>query len=178
MQHTLESMVRQSVKPMRWIVVDDGSSDQTAQIVRRYEHDHSYIRLVKRPCGQPRQPGSAVVHAFNRGYEVAGGLDYDFIVKLDCDLGFEADYFERLLEQFVADPKLGIASGVYLESSDGLTWEEIAMPPYHAAGASKVVRRNCFEQIGGFVSARGGTPWTRFAPWREVGAPVISVSFR
>jgi poly-beta-1,6-N-acetyl-D-glucosamine synthase len=153
--HTLESMVRQSVKPVRWIIVDDGSSDQTAQIVRRYEQDHGFILLVQRPRGLPRQPGSAVVHAFNSGYEAAGGLDYGFIVKLDCDLSFEANYFERLLEQFRADPKLGIASGAYLENSDGLTWAEVAMPPYHAAGASKVLRRTCFEQIGGFVPARG-----------------------
>lgn len=154
-QLTLQSVVCQSVKPLRWIIVDDGSSDRTAEIIGSYAKEHSFISLVKRPCGQSRQPGSAVVRAFNRGYEVVLGLDYDFIVKLDCDLSFGPDYFERLLEKFDADPRLGIASGIYSETSDGVIWEEVAMPSYHAAGASKMVRRSCFEQIGGFIPARG-----------------------
>jgi poly-beta-1,6-N-acetyl-D-glucosamine synthase len=154
-QRTLESMGRQSVKPVRWIIVDDGSRDRTAEILDRYEQKAGFVSVVRNRGGQVRQPGAAVVRAFNRGFKEARGLEYEFIVKLDCDLSFEDDYFERLLEQFVADPKLGIASGVYLESSDGHTWVEVAMPSYHAAGASKVLRRSCFEQIGGFVPARG-----------------------
>jgi hypothetical protein len=152
---TLDSMVSQSVKPVRWIIVDDGSRDRTGEILESYQREHSFISVVKRPPGQARQPGSAVVHAFNRGYEAAKGLDYDLIVKLDCDLSFESDYFQQLLAKFEADPQLGIASGVYAESSDGTTWQEVAMPSYHACGASKVVRRTCFEQIGGFIPARG-----------------------
>lgn len=166
-QLTLQSMVRQSVKPVRWIIVDDGSADRTAEIIGSYAQEHSFISLVKRPCGQSRQPGSAVVRAFNQGYETVRGLDYDFIVKLDCDLSFEADYFERLLEKFNADPRLGIASGVYSESPDGVEWEEVTMPSYHAAGASKMVRRLCFEQIGGFVAARG---WDTVDEIRAVAA--------
>jgi GT2 family glycosyltransferase len=96
-----------------------------------------------------------VVRAFNRGYEAAAGLDYDFIVKLDCDLSFEPDYFEKLLTRMLAEPQLGIASGVYIEAADGVTWKEIGMPSYHACGASKVIRRECFEQMGGFIAARG-----------------------
>lgn len=154
-QRTLESMARQSVKPVRWIIVDDGSRDRTPEMLDRYEEEVDFVSVVRDRGGQVRQPGAAVVRAFNRGYEAARGLDYDLIVKLDCDLSFEADYFERLLGQFEADPKLGIASGVYFESPDGLTWREVAMPSYHAAGASKVLRRTCFEQIGGFVPVRG-----------------------
>ena len=148
-------MVRQSLKPVRWIIVDDGSSDRTAEIVEGYAREHSYIQLLRLAGGQARQPGARVVRAFNRGYEAVQSIDYEFIVKLDCDLSFEPEYFERLSEKFLADPKLAIASGVYLEAPDGVTWREVAMPPYHAAGASKVIRRTCFEQIGGFVPARG-----------------------
>ena len=155
MQLTLQSMVGQSMKPIRWVIVDDGSSDKTREIVGSYMKDHGFIRVVERSRGQTRQPGSAVVRAFNQGYEAVRGLDYEFIVKLDCDLSFEPDYFQRLLEKFKADPRLGIASGVYSESLDGVSWKEVTMPPYHACGASKVVRRACFEQIGGFVTARG-----------------------
>ncbi len=148
-------MVRQSLLPVRWVIVDDGSTDRTVEIVERYVKDHSFIRLLKGPGGYSRQPGPAIIRAFNRGYQDAQDSEYEFIVKLDCDLTFESDYFEQLLRQMLADPKLGIASGVYLEASRGGHWREVGMPPYHAAGASKVVRRACFEQIGGFILARG-----------------------
>jgi biofilm PGA synthesis N-glycosyltransferase PgaC len=154
-EHTLRSMVSQTVKPVCWIIVDDGSSDRTPEIIERYQADHPFIRLVRNPRGQPRQPGSAVIRAFNRGYEVAKDLEYDLIVKLDCDLSFEPDYFEKLVGKFSAEPKLGIASGVYFEAPDGAQWNEVSMPSYHACGASKVMRRECFEQIGGFLPARG-----------------------
>jgi len=154
-EHTLRSMAQQTVKPVRWIIVDDGSRDQTPALIARYSENNDFIQVIKNPPGQARQPGSGVVRAFNVGYEAAKTLDYDFIVKLDCDLSFDADYFEKLLEQFAADPKLGIASGVYLEDVPARGWTVITMPEYHAAGASKVVRRACFEQIGGFVASRG-----------------------
>lgn len=152
---TLESMIRQTVKPVRWIIVDDGSNDRTCEILDRYEREHDFIRVIKRPRGEPRGPGPAVVRAFNEGYAAAKGLDYDFVVKLDCDLSFGQDYFERIFERFAEDPRLGIASGVYFESPDGNQWNEIMMPSYHTAGPSKIIRRACFEAIGGFVTARG-----------------------
>ena len=156
-EHTLRSMVSQTRKPIRWIIVDDGSSDRTPELIQRYSREHHFIHVLSRPRGQARQPGSAVIRAFNRGWEEsrAMGIMYDFIVKLDCDLSFEPDYFEKLLARFAADIKLGIASGVYFESANGDDWEEVPMPSYHAAGASKVIRRACWEEIGGFVSARG-----------------------
>jgi poly-beta-1,6-N-acetyl-D-glucosamine synthase len=154
-EHTIQSMVCQSVKPLSWFIVDDGSSDRTVEIIERYEKEHGFISLVKRPRGQPRQTGVAEIHAFNRGLEAAEGLDYDFIVKLDGDLSFESDYFKGLLEKFYEDPQLGIASGIYSECSDGVAWEDVVMPSYHAAGASKLVRKICFDQIGGFIPVRG-----------------------
>jgi biofilm PGA synthesis N-glycosyltransferase PgaC len=154
-QRTLESMIRQTIKPEAWIIVDDGSTDRTPQIVERYTSEFPFIRLMRGPRRGARQPGSGVIGAFDAGYEQARDLEYEFIVKLDCDLSFEADYFERLLTHFVEEPRLGIASGVYLESEDGNHWKEVVMPAYHAAGACKVVRRECFEEIGGFIHARG-----------------------
>jgi biofilm PGA synthesis N-glycosyltransferase PgaC len=162
-ERTLESMVKQTIPPILWVIVDYGSSDRTPEILLRYEREHSFIKVVRKlsAAGHPRegwdsrQPGSPVVLAFNTGYDLVEGVDYDFVVKLDCDLSFEADYFEKLLAHFALDERLGIASGVYLESPDGRRWIEIEMPSYHAAGASKVVRKTCFQEIGGFVAVRG-----------------------
>lgn len=154
-ERTIRSVIDQTLKPVLWVIVDDGSRDSTPEIIRRYLSTHPFIRLVSNPNAGVRQPGSAVIRAFNYGYESIGASDYDFIVKLDCDLSFEPDYFENLLGRFKVDRRLGIASGVYLEMGKGGAWNEVAMPFYHAAGASKVIRRKCFEEIGGFIVAAG-----------------------
>lgn len=150
---TLESVRRQSVPPARWIIVDDGSSDRTAAIVEEYASRIPWITLV-RTAGGSRQPGSAVIRAFNYGVQALGDARYDFLVKLDCDLRFAPDYFERLLARFAVDEKLGIVSGVYREMREG-KMTVVSMPAYHAAGASKMVRATCFQEIGGFIADRG-----------------------
>ena len=152
---TLQSVTAQTVKPLAWVIVDDGSTDATPDIVRRYAADHRFISLVPHPRAGVRQPGAAVIHAFNYGYATLVGLDHDHIVKLDCDLSFAPDYFERLLDGFAVESRLGIASGVYMEPTPSGAWKRIAMPAYHAFGASKMLRRRCFEDIGGFVAAPG-----------------------
>ncbi len=148
-------MANQTIKPVRWIIVDDGSNDSTPDIIDRYTTEMDFIHVIKNPRGQIRQPGAGVIRAFNVGFAVAKNIEYDIVVKLDCDLSFAPDYFERLLTEFAADPRLGIASGVYQETQDGKNWQVVNMPSYHAAGASKLVRRDCFEQIGGFIASRG-----------------------
>lgn len=154
-ERTLQSVTSQTLKPSAWIVVDDGSTDGSPELVRRYAEQHPFIRLVRNNRAGVRQPGAAVIHAFNRGYASIGDEPYDFIVKLDCDLSFAPDYFEMLLGRFSADSRLGIASGVYLELDKAGVWRQVRMPVYHAFGACKVVRRSCFEEIGGFVAAKG-----------------------
>lgn len=152
---TIRSVIQQTIRPAEWVIVDDGSKDSTPQIIQRYLSTQSFIRLVRNPDAGIRQPGSAVIRAFNHGYKSIGACDYDFIVKLDCDLSFEKDYFENLLGRFMDEPRLGIASGIYLEMGEDGTWKEVVMPSYHAAGACKVVRRMCFDEIGGFIVAAG-----------------------
>jgi glycosyltransferase involved in cell wall biosynthesis len=152
---TLRSVSRQSVRPVLWLIVDDGSQDNTPAIVRQYVSHHPFIQLVSGPWTEKRKLACAEVRAFNWGSERVETWRYDFIVKLDCDISFDADYFERLFDQFRKDERLGIASGVYRESDRANTWKEISMPYYHAAGACKVIRKECFEQIGPFVPAPG-----------------------
>ena len=152
---TLESVVRQTMKPALWVIVDDSSRDRTPEIIRQWSRRHSFIELVQNGSPGKRQPGARVVQAFNLGYRAAVETHHDFLVKLDCDLSFEADYFEKLLGRFLENKRLGIASGVYLELNGEGLWKEVRMPRYHAAGACKVIRRSCFVEIGGFVAAPG-----------------------
>jgi len=153
-RHTLESVTRQTVKPAEWIVVDDGSGDDTTEIVREYARTFPWIRLVERTDRGYAEPGRGVIEAFYAGYERIEHRDFDFIVKLDGDLTFEEKYFEFLFDRFRETPSLGMASGVcYLETSNGLEREK--HPEFHVRGPSKVYRRECWEQIGGLVKHLG-----------------------
>ena len=148
-------MVAQEHLPLMWIIVDDASTDRTCEIVQQYADNHSFIRLVRTERQTRRANGTAEIVAFNRGFALVSDESFDCVVKLDADLSFEADYFKNLLEQFENDSTLGIASGVYLEMQSNDNWHEISMPSYHAAGASKVIRKDCFAEIGGFIDKRG-----------------------
>jgi biofilm PGA synthesis N-glycosyltransferase PgaC len=151
---TLRSVTGQTLRPSLWVIVDDGSQDETPEIVAAWAMEHPWIRTLRIERDTPRGPGSAVVRAFQAGFELVRISRFDFIVKLDCDMEFAPDYFERLLAKFHQDERLGIASGSYLEQQHG-EWQPVWMPPYHACGASKVIRAKCWEEIGGFVPARG-----------------------
>jgi poly-beta-1,6-N-acetyl-D-glucosamine synthase len=151
---TMRSMVNQTVLPCLWIVVDDGSRDSTPEILKRYASEYDWIRVLRVERDSVRRPGWAEICAFAKGYEAAAKEDFDFVVKLDCDLDLPPDYFERLLTKFQEDESLGIASGIYLEKEND-QWLPIIMPSYHASGASKVMRKKCFTDIGGFVLAPG-----------------------
>lgn len=151
---TLASMTAQTRKPLVWIIVDDGSEDGSLQMAFQYASKWDFIKPVSRGIRQPRRTGVAEIHAFNFGLEQIRSMSYDALVKLDADLAFEPDYFEALLGEFERDRGLGIASGVYYEKRNG-EWIEVRLPAYHACGASKVIRRECFEDICGFVPERG-----------------------
>lgn len=165
-EFTLRSVTAQTLLPALWVIVDDGSTDRTPDIVREYQARFPFIRLVSHHRDGMRHPGSRVIHAFNRGREAVGQTQYDFIVKLDCDLSFGPDYFERLLDRFDDNSTLGIASGVYLELDDAKGWSIVTMPSYHAFGACKAVRRECFEHIHGFITVPGWDTVDEIRAWR------------
>ena len=152
---TIASVVGQTLRPERWVIVDDGSSDGTPRILEQAAKEHDWIRVVQRPDRGFRKTGGGVIETFNQGLRWVEDLGWDYVVKLDCDLSFEVDYFARLLQAFEQEPRLGIGSGVYWEERPLTGWRETRMPAYHAAGACKVVRRACFEEIGGFIAERG-----------------------
>src|SRR5260370_24766428 len=151
---TVDSVISQSQKPARWIVVDDNSEDRTPAILDEYAKRFGWIEILRVHRSGERQPGSPVIRAFNAGYALVRDTDFDFVVKLDCDLDLPPDYFERLMARFHLDDRLGIASGGYLEQKQD-RWSLVRMPAYHAAGASKMMRRSCFEDIQGFIPSRG-----------------------
>jgi len=149
----IKSVLEQSKKPDKWIIIDDGSTDLTADIIAKHTKGIDWITLLNTKSTQ-RNLGSAEIIAFNKGINTVQIDDFDFIVKLDGDVKLETNYFQEILERMILDPEWGITSGVYCEMHND-HWKTVKMPPYHAAGASKVVRRECYEVIGGFVAKKG-----------------------
>src|SRR5262249_26760728 len=151
---TIQSMATQTVRPAEWIIVDDGSSDGTSQIVDEYATRYPWIHAVHRPNRGFRKAGGGVVEAFNDGYSALGVAAWDYIVKLDGDLTFAEDYFERCFARFSSEPQLGIGGGEIYHDMNGNVKLE-GNPKFHVRGATKIYRRACWEAIGGLVSAPG-----------------------
>ena len=157
-EKTVESVIQQTVLPTKWVIVNDGSTDKTPEVVNRYLAHHSWIEMVNLPPQQERN-FAAKVRAFNAGLERVKFLDYDIMGNLDADLSFEADYFEFLLGKFMEDESLGVSGTVFKE--DGYSSERHSFEGHnHVAGGCQLFRRVCFEEIGGFISNRaGGVDW-------------------
>jgi glycosyltransferase involved in cell wall biosynthesis len=145
-------MVGQSSLPLRWVIVDDGSTDGTSELARAAAAEHDWIRYHGLSDQGERRLGGGVVHAFNAGLEHVHDLDYQFLAKLDADLTLPPPYFEKLLEKFAADPELGTASGKPFLSVDGRLVAERIRDDF-SAGQAKLYRRAAFEAIGGLVPA-------------------------
>jgi biofilm PGA synthesis N-glycosyltransferase PgaC len=163
MRRTLDSVVAQTVTPALWIIVDDGSTDQTPQILAEYAAKHDFIRVVRRDNRGTRSVGPGVIEAFYAGVDVVdaahGGLAaFDYVCKLDLDLDIPHGYFEELMRRMEAEPRLGTCSGKpYFpgptnasKSYDGQLISE-ACGDEMSVGMIKFYRTRCFEQIGGFV---------------------------
>jgi biofilm PGA synthesis N-glycosyltransferase PgaC len=146
---TLQSVTEQTVRPLCWVLVDDGSTDRTPDIIRAYLDNFEWISYIRIERTAQRLLGSAEIRAFSIGYESVRHLEHEYVVKLDADLALPADYFEQMLCRFRDNASLGIASGLYLEEKKG-SWSPVPLPQYHAAGAAKMVRVACFHAIGGF----------------------------
>jgi glycosyltransferase involved in cell wall biosynthesis len=150
MRQTIESVLAQSVLPVEWVVVDDGSTDATAAILREYAAQHPWIRIVTRPDRGRRSVGPGVIDAFYSGYAAVRVADYDFLCKLDLDLRLPPRYFEILIERMHLNPRLATCSGkAYVEEDGHLINERHGDDT--SLGMTKFYRRRCFEQIGGFV---------------------------
>lgn len=145
---TLESVVAQTVLPLKWVIVSDGSTDATEDIVRRYLPDYSWIELVRMPERMERH-FAGKVHAFNAGYAKVHDLQYDVIGNLDADVLLDEDYFEFLLGKFAENPRLGVAGTPFREGSFQYDFRFTSIE--HVSGQCQLFRRACFEEIGGYT---------------------------
>ncbi len=154
-EHILQSVRDQSLSPKEWIIVNDGSTDKTFDIINKYMQFLPWIRVINcNTYNETRQVGAKVVRAFNEGYKCISDNNYDFIVKLDGDLTLPKNYFERVEEEFANDSKVGMCGGVcVLPVRNKLIEEKNA--PYHLRGPIKAYRKKCFDEIGGLKPVLG-----------------------
>jgi len=157
-EKTLGSMVAQTMLPERWVIVDDGSTDRTAEIVRHYMRRYPWIELVQLPQHQGRNfAGKA--HAFNTGFKRVSSLPFDVIGNLDADISFEGDYFEFLLGKFSQFPRLGVA-GTGMREAKYHALRDSFYSESDVFGACQLFRCECFEEVGGYTPIKwGGIDW-------------------
>lgn len=151
MRRTLDSVVAQSVPPARWIIVDDGSTDETPRILAEYAARHDFIQVVTRPDRGHRAVGPGVIEAFYHGLDQVDLRAFPYLCKLDLDLDLPPRYFEILMQRMEENPRIGSCSGKPWFRTAGGRWVSEKCGDEMSVGMTKFYRRECFEQIGGFV---------------------------
>jgi glycosyltransferase involved in cell wall biosynthesis len=164
---TIISMIAQTCLPLKWVIVSDGSTDGTDDMVKKYLPDHPWMELVRTPERKERHFAGKVL-AFNAGYERIKELNYDIIGNLDADITFEKDYFEFLMSRFAESEQLGVAGTPFVEN--GKHYDFRFASTEHVSGACQLFRKACFEEIGGYVPIKGGgIDWTAVTTARMKG---------
>jgi poly-beta-1,6-N-acetyl-D-glucosamine synthase len=152
---TLESVVAQTILPVKWVIVSDGSTDGTDELVRKYAQEHPWIELVRTPERDSRHFAGKVA-ALNAGLAKVRDIEYEVIACMDADLSFNSNYFEFLLERLSQDSRLGLVGTPFRElSCQNYDYRFVSIE--HVSGACQVFRRECFEAIGGYVPIKGGS---------------------
>ncbi|MGF1554817.1 glycosyltransferase family 2 protein [Paucihalobacter sp.] len=151
---TLESLAQQTLLPKKLVVVADNCTDNTLKITQQYARRFAYIEVVQYQSSEQHLPGSKVINAFNKGFEILDE-DYDLICKFDADLIFPKNYLKTLAHHFIQDERLGIAGGFcYVENNSEWILENITNKD-HIRGALKTYRKQCFEDIGKLKASIG-----------------------
>ena len=150
---TIRSVVSQTVLPIKWVIVSDGSRDGTDDIVKKYLPDHPWLELIRMPERKERHFAGKVI-AFNAGYDKVKHLDYDIIGSLDADISFDPEYFVFLLSKFAQYRELGVAGTPFREGESQYDYRFSRKE--HVSGACQLFRRKCFEEIGGYIPIKEG----------------------
>jgi glycosyltransferase involved in cell wall biosynthesis len=150
---TVESVAAQTILPAQWIIVNDGSSDKTGEILDRYAAQYPWLTALHRENRGFRSTGGGI-DGFVYGVDHLQVQDWEFLVNLDGDLSFAPDYFEKCFAHFHQEPSLGIAGGtIYNKIGDSLQLEKVA--DFHVRGATKIYRRACWDMLGGMHRGLG-----------------------
>ncbi len=157
-EKTIRSVIQQTSPPLKWVIVDDGSTDETAAIVSKYLGDHPWIELIQRPRRRDRH-FAAKVQAFRAGFERVKELPYEIVGNLDADISFEDDFMAFLLEKMSGNPRLGVTGTIFKE--EGYSSETDSFEGHrHVAGQCQLFRRECWQEIGGYIPHQaGGIDW-------------------
>jgi glycosyltransferase involved in cell wall biosynthesis len=154
-ERTIESVVAQTILPVQWIIVDDGSTDNTLEIVQEYSRRYEWIKGVRRTKVPGQTYYGSNVYAILEGLRYLEKVEYDFLGVLDADIELCPDYYEAIFRRFEQYPELGVTSGTYLEKEDG-GLIEARIDRLHTPKAIQVFRRECYEKIGGYIPFRNG----------------------
>jgi poly-beta-1,6-N-acetyl-D-glucosamine synthase len=152
-EQVIRSVVGQTHRPLRWIIVSDGSTDGTDEIVKPFLVQEPWIELLRMPERRDRH-FAAKVQCFNAGYQRVEGVPYDIIGNLDADITFDEGYFDFLIGKFAEDPALGVAGTPFVEGQTVYDYRFTSSE--HVSGACQLFRRQCFENIGGYKPIKGG----------------------
>jgi len=179
-EQTIKGVLAQSVLPCKWIVVDDGSTDDTAKIVLRYAEGYKWIQYIYRTKELGQSYYGSNVNAIMTGYAQIKTVNYDFLAILDADISLPKNYYEQIFSRFSQDEKLGVASGVYEDKINGKL-RKILNDRRSTPKAIQVFRKECFEQIGGYLPLKYGGEDTcscvmaRMNGWKSWSFPELCV---
>ena len=166
-EKTIQSVISQSVLPRKWVIVSDGSVDRTDNIVKQYLSANRWIDFLRLP-EQRERSFAAKANCFDSGYQRIRNIDYDVIGNLDADISFEKDYLEFLLEKFSQNAKLGVAGTPFMENGYSSVTDSFEGEK-HVAGGCQLFRRECFEDIGGYIPIKDGIDWVAVTTARMKG---------
>jgi glycosyltransferase involved in cell wall biosynthesis len=152
---TIECMIKQTLLPVKWVIVNDGSNDGTGSIVEEYVKSYSFINHIKLQDRGYRKPGGGVVNTFYEGLRFANDTEYDVISKFDGDLEFPCDLLENISKYFSLHPNCGVAGPVRYEPNNANVFCKIIVPRGFVGGPQKFYRKACFKDIGGLIPRAG-----------------------
>ncbi len=179
-EETIQSVLAQTLLPKRWVIASDNSTDRTNKIVETYARQHDFIRFlpISRPPG--RSFGAKVV-ALHKVSKLLHGVEYDFIGNLDGDITLEPSYFEQLLDHFHRNPRFGLVGGFVYEDAGGGYRSRRINDVRNVAHAAQLVRRECYEAIGGYAILKyGGEDWyaqitAKIKGWEVEALPQLKI---